>query len=282
MSKPTCGIVMPISAIDDCDAQHWSDVKEIISDAIREADYDPQLVSSAVEVNIIQKRIIQNLYQNPIVICDVSCKNANVMLELGMRLAFDKPTIVIKDDQTGYSFDTSPIEHLTYPRSLRHGTINKFKEELVVKIKGTMAAKEKDPEFSPFLKAFGPIKAVSMETKEVPAQELIFDMLQSMNNKIEKLGLQEERSRRGTSHVNALGALSISATNIFYTSKLGALQRALVMNVIHGMDSKLETSYEEDNDRGVLKVRGRDLTPDKIEAISSFLTEVTRQPTQTD
>ena len=73
-------------------------------------------------------RIIENIYSSDIVICDVSCKNANVMFELGMRLAFDKPTIIIKDDSTGYSFDTSLIEHLEYPRDLRFTSIIKFKE----------------------------------------------------------------------------------------------------------------------------------------------------------
>ena len=58
---------------------------------------------------MIHKTIVQNLYLNPIVVCDVSGKNANVMFELGLRLAFDKPTIIIKDDKTDYSFDTSVV-----------------------------------------------------------------------------------------------------------------------------------------------------------------------------
>jgi len=32
------------------------------------------------------------------------------MFELGLRLAFDKPAIIVKDDNTSYSFDTAPIE----------------------------------------------------------------------------------------------------------------------------------------------------------------------------
>jgi hypothetical protein len=34
------------------------------------------------------------------------------MFELGMRLAFDKPTVIIKDDKTDYMFDTGIIEHV--------------------------------------------------------------------------------------------------------------------------------------------------------------------------
>jgi hypothetical protein len=59
------------------------------------------------------------------------------MFELGMRLAFDKPTIIVKDNKTTYSFDTSPIEHLSYPRDLRFSKIVEFKEKLSDKIKAT-------------------------------------------------------------------------------------------------------------------------------------------------
>lgn len=78
------------------------------------------------------------MYENPIVVCDVSGKNPNVMFELGIRLAFDKPTIIIKDDKTSYSFDTSPIEHLEYPRDLRYNRIEDFKSKLTDKIKRHM------------------------------------------------------------------------------------------------------------------------------------------------
>ena len=135
--KQHCGIVMPISAIDNCSAEHWTEVLTIVKEVIKDAEFEPNLVSDADDSGIIQKRIIQNLYKNEIVVCDVSAKNPNVMFELGMRLAFDKPTIIIKDDKTDYSFDTSVIEHVAYPRDLRFTKILKFKETLKSKIIST-------------------------------------------------------------------------------------------------------------------------------------------------
>ena len=123
ITKPYCGIIMPISAIGDCTEQHWADVRDIIETAINTAGFEPRLVSDAEEVGIIQKRIIQNVYNDPIVVCDVSGKNPNVMFELGLRLAFDKPTIIIKDEKTSYTFDTALIEHLEYPQDLRFAKI---------------------------------------------------------------------------------------------------------------------------------------------------------------
>src|SRR5687768_15211124 len=106
--KETCGIIMPISGNDSYSAAHWADVKFLLSEVITTAGFEPSLVSDADEVGIIQNRIVSNIYNNPIVICDVSSKNPNVMFELGLRLAFDKATIIIKDNVTSYNFDTSP------------------------------------------------------------------------------------------------------------------------------------------------------------------------------
>lgn len=59
VKKPTCGIVMPISAIDNCSVEHWEEVKNILIDAISSAGYDANLVSDADDSGVIQKRIVQ-------------------------------------------------------------------------------------------------------------------------------------------------------------------------------------------------------------------------------
>lgn len=181
-SKPIeiCGIVMPISSIDGCSEQHWGNVLEIISESIEQAGFEPNLVSSTDEIGVIPRTIIQNLYDNPIVVCDVSAKNSNVMFELGMRLAFDKPTVIIKDDKTTYSFDTSMIEHLEYPRDLRFNKIIEFKELLTEKIKKTCNIAKADPNYSTFLKHFHQIKASKIESKEVSESEYILEELKNL------------------------------------------------------------------------------------------------------
>ena len=57
-----CGIVMPISAIDGCDEKHWFEVKSILSDAIEDSGFKPNLVSDADDAGVIHKRIVKNLY----------------------------------------------------------------------------------------------------------------------------------------------------------------------------------------------------------------------------
>ena len=189
--KMVCGIVMPISAVDGCDESHWTDVYDILSEAIEEAGFDANLVSHADDVGIIHKRIIQNLYDNPVVVCDVSGKNPNVMFELGMRLAFDKPTIIVKDEKTSYSFDTSAIEHLEYPRDLRFSRIIEFKEKLTEKIKATYEKAKSDSTYTTFLKHFGEFTVAKLDKKEVSGQEYIIEELRNIRGVMRRLAYSQ-------------------------------------------------------------------------------------------
>lgn len=190
-AKEKCGIIMPISPIDGCSEQHWTDVKEILTEAIMSSGFEANLVSNAADVGIIQKTIIQNIYDNPIVICDVSGKNPNVMFELGMRLAFDKPTIIVIDDKTSYSFDTSPIEHLTYPRDLRFNKIVDFKRDLSEKIVATVKKSKEDKNFSTFLKHFGRFTVAKLDTTEVSKEQFIIEELRDMKFTMQRLMQRE-------------------------------------------------------------------------------------------
>jgi len=187
------GIIMPISPIDGCSAEHWNDVKNIILEAIGSiSNYEctAKIVSDADDVGVIQKRIVQNIYSSDVIVCDVSCKNANVMFELGMRLAFDKPTVIIKDDITSYSFDTQIIEHLGYPRDLRFSRIVEFKKNLANKIVSTYKSSLIDPEHSTFLKNFGTFKVATVQEAAVPRDDLLLEMLTELHSEVSGLKRQ--------------------------------------------------------------------------------------------
>jgi hypothetical protein len=189
ITRPKCGIVMPISAIENCGEAHWQDVYHIIKAATEAAGFDASMVSNTNEVAFIHNTIVQNLYDNPIVVCDVSCKNPNVMFELGIRLTFDKPTIIIKDDKTPYSFDTSPVEHLEYPRDLRFNRIVEFQSRLTEKLKATYKKASDDPNYSTFLKHFGEFITPKIDKKEVSGQEYIISRLDRLDEAVRQLGL---------------------------------------------------------------------------------------------
>lgn len=178
---------MPISAIDGYPASHWNEVALVIQQALSDTDFSVELVSDSDEIGVIQKRIVQNIYDNEIVICDVSAKNPNVMFELGMRLAFDKPAIIIKDDTTNYSFDTAPIEHLDYPRDLRYLSIQTFKTKLRDKVVATYEA-SKRPDYTTFLKHFGHFVVADIEEKRVSKGEYLLEAISELRKDVLSLG----------------------------------------------------------------------------------------------
>lgn len=191
-----CGLVMPLAMTDNCAPAHWAEVRSIIQEAvesIEEYDFHCDMVSNANESAVIQTSIVQNLNSNDIVVCDVSGKNPNVMFELGMRVAFDMPVVVIKDDKTDFSFDTSPIAHLIYPRDLRYGLMQTFKSALAAKVAATYKKHIEGGSGSSYLASFGPIKVAHLQTQEVSLGELVVGRLNDIQ---EQLNLVVATNRR--------------------------------------------------------------------------------------
>lgn len=176
----TCGIIMPIATMSpDYPESHWTDIRHIIDSAIKRAGFIPRIVSDSEDSTIIHKSIINNIYNDPIIVCDVSNKNANVMFELGMRLAFNKPVVIIKDDKTGYSFDTSNIQHLGYRKDLRHNTVEKFIDDLANKIKATHEAPRQE-DYQSFLSHFGKFEIATIENQSIKESEALQTLLEKM------------------------------------------------------------------------------------------------------
>lgn len=205
-----CGLVMPISAIADYSEAHWQEVCAIVKEALAASDFAVELVSDSNEIGVIQKRIVQNLYDCDLVICDVSAKNPNVMFELGMRLAFDKPAIIIKDTATTYSFDTAPIEHVLYPRDLRYQAIQSFKQKLLEKALATYEASKK-PDYTTFLKHFGEFVVASIDTKPVSKEDYILEELGELRSAVRDLARVSRNSAQWVSHAT-MGELARTVT----------------------------------------------------------------------
>lgn len=196
----SCGLVMPISAIDGLPAEHWLEVRSILSDAIRsikEPTLSVSLVSDADDVGLIHRRIVQNIYTSDIVVADLSGKNPNVMLEVGMRLAFDKPIVLVLDSETAFTFDAGPIEHLRYPRDLRFSKIMDFKESLAAKVKATLAAADSGSG-STFLQSFGSFRVAHIPEQEVSATQAMMETLEELRRDVQ--AIRRNPTRRGATN----------------------------------------------------------------------------------
>ncbi|MCO7239069.1 hypothetical protein [Aeromicrobium sp. CnD17-E] len=122
--RPTCFIAMPITThIDEAklygDSEHWIHVREsLFIKAIESAGMRPVLpVASGAD--LIHARIIKNLIECEMVLCDLSGHNPNVFFELGVRTSLNRPIALVKDEHLSIPFDTNGINVLTYASDLR-------------------------------------------------------------------------------------------------------------------------------------------------------------------
>ena len=102
-------------------------------------------------------------------------------------MVYQKPTIIVIDDKTNYSFDTAIIEHLGYPRDLSYYEILDFKKKLTNKIQATIKKSQEDSSYSPFLKNFGEFKAANIEHKEGSINDVVLQRLDDMQQAIVRL-----------------------------------------------------------------------------------------------
>lgn len=164
--KPVCFVLMPIADTAGYEAGHFGRVYEhILKPAIIEAGYLPVRADDTVKTDYIVVGIIQKIVESAMVVCDYSSRNPNVMYELGIRHAFNKPVVLIKDRQTEKIFDIQGLRYTEYDETLRIDAVNKDRLRITDAIKETSIASERD------LNSI--VKLAGIKTAEVPAGQTI-------------------------------------------------------------------------------------------------------------
>lgn len=116
--KEKCFVIMPISNQGDYPKGHFQKVYEqIFVPAIEEAGYDAFRVDEDNMCTQIVEKIFKAIQECPMALCDLSNRNPNVLYELGIRQAYDKPVVLVQDDKTERIFDISGINTISYNSS---------------------------------------------------------------------------------------------------------------------------------------------------------------------
>lgn len=142
MEQPKdCFIIMPIADTDDRPKGHFQHVySNIIKPACESAGYKPVRADEVKQTNLIHLDILKQLIEAPIAICDLSNRNPNVLFELGIRQAFDKPTVLIQEKGTPKIFDIAPLRYLEYCKEMRYHDVLESQNELSEAISATVSA----------------------------------------------------------------------------------------------------------------------------------------------
>ena len=187
--KKDCFIIMPISDVDGYDKGHFSRVYEdIIKPAVANTEFMAIRADEVKETNFIHLDILKKLIDAPIAICDLSSRNPNVLFELGIRQAFDKPVVLIQEQGTPKIFDIGPLRYLEYSKNMKYHEVLKTQTELTEAINATKEAEGKQGNINSIVRLMALSNPASIPTLEGDNKEAFaIDVLQSQMSDIRKM-----------------------------------------------------------------------------------------------
>lgn len=137
----SCFVIMPIADSDGYEKGHFNHVyNDIIKPAIEKTEFTAIRADEVKQTNLIHLDILQKLIDAPIAVCDLSTRNPNVLFELGIRQAFDRPVVLIQEIGTPKIFDIAPLRYLEYSKELKYHEVLKTQKELEEAINATKEA----------------------------------------------------------------------------------------------------------------------------------------------
>ena len=189
---PVCFVIMPIADMPGYSTGHFTRVYEyLIKPAVKKAGYKPVRADDTSKTDYIVVGIINNIIESELLICDLSGKNANVMYELGIRHAFDKPVVLIKDDQTERVFDVQGLRSTEYATDLRIDNAGNDIIKIADSILETADAGNKD--LNSLVKLAGLHAARPPEKTEIsPDTKILLNAIESMRRNTTNSNFPEE------------------------------------------------------------------------------------------
>lgn len=180
-SKP-CFVIMPISDQPQYPAGHFNKIYEqIIVPAVKEAGFEPVRADSNQICDSIMQKILKNLVECDMAICDLSSRNPNVMYELGIRQAYGKKVVLIQDDATDKIFDVAGINTVFYKRDRLYENVIKAKDDIANAIKETYA----NGSFS--LMSIANLENATVDNSKIDGVVLARLMMQSIYSKLDAM-----------------------------------------------------------------------------------------------
>lgn len=175
-----CFIIMPIADHPDYKQGHFKRVYEdIFAPACRAAGYKPVRADDTKQANLIQLDILQKLLESPMAICDLSTRNPNVLFELGLRQAFDKPTILVQEEGTPKIFDINIFRYVEYHNGLDYRDVLNDQRAIEEVLKETKKAVDEGKSVNSIIKLLSITNPASLQDSSNFGDKEYFNVLVS-------------------------------------------------------------------------------------------------------
>lgn len=160
--KPKAFIIMPF--IEKGDGRPSGFFKEVLRSLLTPAGVASGFVVETANrqgSDVIQSTIVNDLLEADLVVADLTDHNPNVLFELGVRIAEDKPVVLVKASGTGRIFDVDNMMRVyEYSANLWQSTVEKDLTEITEHIKAAWEKRSSDQSYMKILRRGGPPKAM--------------------------------------------------------------------------------------------------------------------------
>lgn len=139
-----CFVAMPIRS--GVEYEHFKKVyDQIFVPAIEMAGFVPRRADDTASTHVIQIKVLLDVINSPLVLCDLSRHNPNVLYELGIRQAFDRPVVLVQEEGTEGIFDVSPLKYNEYRSARLYDEVLRDREIIAQAITSTMKLAKEEP-----------------------------------------------------------------------------------------------------------------------------------------
>jgi hypothetical protein len=174
-----CFVIMPISDHKDYEKGHFKRVYEdVIIPACEKANFKAVRADDVEETDMIHLSILKKLIEAPMAICDLSTRNPNVLFELGLRQAFDKPVVLIQEKGTERIFDVSILRAYDYCKELKYKDVLDDQEAISKMLKGTEKAFVTGEGFNSVIKLLSLTQSATIKTIDDPNEQFKMQLFQ--------------------------------------------------------------------------------------------------------
>jgi hypothetical protein len=188
---PECFVVMPISDPEGYESGHFQHVfDDIFSPACERAGFAAVRADQVRETNLIHLDLLQRLLRSPMVLCDLSTRNPNVLFELGLRQAFDKPVAIVQEVDTPRIFDIAPLRFTEYRKERIYHQVLEDQENISRAVAATKVAFEKGTGINSIVRILALTQPAALpevqEANRDPALQIVRAELSELRNDLRR------------------------------------------------------------------------------------------------
>lgn len=212
---PECFVIMPISDPDSYASGHFRRVfEDLFVPACERAGYRAVRADQVRQTNLIHLDILQRILDSPMALCDLSGRNPNVFLELGLRQAFDRPVVLVQEFGAPQIFDIAPLRITPYRSELIYRDVLEDQDKLAAAMVATRDAVGNATNVNSIVRLLGLSHAASLPAAGDGDQTLT--LLNVVMNELGNIKSELAALRRGSSNRERL-----------YTSRLPLVERVV-------------------------------------------------------